>query len=149
MGSVVHLTISGEDPSQRLQKTLAEGETVRVGRATKHGWEIPWDPKISREHAVLRWEEGRLRVQCLEQAKNPIIFHGYAVREARVGNNEWFQIGTTTFQVSHVVEEDGGQGGAHSQPVEFLADDSAAGKERAFSAAELQEAGFRNAERQM
>jgi adenylate cyclase len=149
MGSVVQLTISGEDPSQRLQKTLAEGETVRVGRATKHGWEIPWDPKISREHAVLTWVEGQLRVQCLEQAKNPIIFRGYAVREARVGNNEWFQIGKTTFQVSHIVEEGGGQRGPDSQLVEFLADDGAKGEERAYSAAELQAGGFRNAERQM
>lgn len=149
MGSVVHLTISGEDPSQRLQMTLAEGETVRVGRATKHGWVIPWDPKISREHAVLTWVEGRLRVQCLEQAKNPVIFRGQAVREARVGSNEWFQVGKTTFQISHVVEEDGGQRGPGSHPVEFFADDSAECDDRAFSSAELQAAGFRNAERQM
>jgi hypothetical protein len=41
--SILHVTISGNDASQRLQKTIEDGRTVRLGRAAKQGWEIPWD----------------------------------------------------------------------------------------------------------
>src|SRR5262245_51834214 len=67
MAATLQLTISGQETSQRLQKTLAEGQSVLIGRATNKGWRIPWDNMISREHATLQWSSGRLHVTCLKQ----------------------------------------------------------------------------------
>src|SRR5438034_1302125 len=100
MPSALHVTISGRDVSQRLQKLLNEGETVRIGRAPQHGWAVPWDQMISREHADLVWRGGRLTVACAEGARNPVIYRGQPVRQATLAPGEWFQIGQTTFQAS-------------------------------------------------
>lgn len=151
MASTLHVTISGQESSQRLQKTLAEGESVRVGRATKQGWEVPWDQMISREHAVLTWAEGKLHVQCLEQARNSLIYRGQPSREIRLGKDEWFQIGRTTFHASYVVDGTKARG-PKSQLVEFMeekAGDDSDREERSFSPAELRQARFTNAEKQM
>ena len=127
---------------------------MRVGRAAKFGWEIPWDQMISREHADLSFVNGRLRIECLEQARNPIIFAGKPVREASLGPNEWFQIGNTTFHASALVSEN--EGPATDQPVdseliEFLNEDalSGGGGEQAFSVDQLRKVAFRNTDRQM
>ena len=78
---------------------------MRIGRATKLGWEIPWDPMISREHADFSWGENRLHVKCLEQARNPLHYRGQPIREVKIGRDEWFQIGRTTHdQVMRSIE---------------------------------------------
>ena len=145
----MHVTISGNDASQRLQKTIEDGRTVRLGRAAKQGWEVPWDQMISREHADLTFADGKLKVQCLEQARNPIIFAGKPVREASVGLHEWFQIGTTTFLVSDIVSGSEFTRAAASEPVEFLSEDNSSGSERAFSVDQLRKIAFRNSDSQM
>lgn len=147
--SILHVTISGNDASQRLQKTIEEGKTVRLGRAAKQGWEVPWDQMISREHADLKFADGKLKVQCLEQARNPIIFAGKPVREAILGLHEWFQIGTTTFHVSDIVSGSEFTRAAASEPVEFLSEDNSSGSERAFSVDQLRKIAFRNSDGQM
>ena len=152
MASAVNITISGQDASQRLLKILEDQQTVRIGRAAKLGWEIPWDQMISREHADAFWGDGKLRVQCLEQARNPIVFGGKPVREALVGVNEWFQIGTTIFHVSSVIARAAATPARQtSQPseFEFCEEDPSEGTERAYSAAELRKVAFGNGERQM
>ncbi len=149
MASTLHLTISGKESSQRLQKTLADGHSVVIGRATKKGWEIPWDNMISREHATLKWLNNRLYVHCLEQARNPVHYRGKAAREASISRDEWFQIGHTTFHASYVVEDSLPKRRLKSQLVEFMDEEGEAADERAFSADELRQAKFSNAERQM
>jgi adenylate cyclase len=149
MTSTLQITISGRESSQRLQKTLDEGNTVRVGRAVKSGWEVPWDLKISREHFDLNWEKGRLLVHCLEQARNPIQYCGQPVRDASIAPNEWFQIGDTTFHASSVLTRRRPVLDNHSGPVEFLAEENREGSERAYSAEELRQSGSSNLERQM
>ena len=52
--SMLQVSISGPDPSQRLQKAIREGQVIRIGRAPKEGWAVPWDRAISREHADVR-----------------------------------------------------------------------------------------------
>lgn len=149
VATTLHLTISGRESSQRLQKILEEGQTVRVGRAAKLGWEIPWDPMISREHADLAWVDGRLRVECLVQARNPIVYRGKPVHEAQIAPNEWFQIGHTTFHASCLVEQGGRTRAAGTDHVEFCLEENREGSERAYSPADLRKVAFRNTERQM
>ena len=117
----MNFSISGTESSQRLHKVLEQGQTIRVGRTAKQGWEIPWDRMISREHADLSLDDGRLRVQCLEAAGNPIIYRSQSVREALVAPNEWFQIGHTTFHASSLIDSESDEAAAKvSAPVEFL-----------------------------
>ena len=155
MASAVNITISGQDASQRLLKILEDQETVRIGRAAKLGWEIPWDQMISREHADVAWGNGKLRVQCLEQARNPIVVGGKPVREAVLGVNEWFQIGTTIFHVSSLIARTAAPSepevGTHRNfdDFEFREEESHEGSERAYSSAELRKVAFGNGERQM
>ena len=146
----MNVSISGTESSQRLHKVLEQGQTIRVGRTAKQGWEIPWDRMISREHADLSLDDGRLRVQCLDAAGNPIIYRSQSVREALVAPNEWFQIGHTTFQASSLIDSESSEAAAKvSAPVEFSEDDGHDGAERAFSPDELRKVAYRNAELQM
>ncbi|MEI8383969.1 MAG: FHA domain-containing protein [Planctomycetota bacterium] len=150
MASVLNISISGKDASQRLLKVLEEGQVVRIGRTAKQGWEIPWDKMISRDHADVSWVNGGLRVQCLPQAQNPVIHCGKPVREATVTINEWFQIGGTTFHISSRVELSEKKPVASApQQVEFCHEENSEGTERAYSAADLRKVSFGNSDRQM
>ena len=149
MASMLNVSISGKDSSQRLLKILEEGQTVRIGRTAKQGWEIPWDKMISRDHADVSWCNGGLRVQCLPQAQNPVIYCGAPVREAIVTSNEWFQIGGTTFHINRVERSDRKPVVSAPQQVEFCHEENGEGTERAYSAADLQKVAFGNSDRQM
>ena len=143
MSTVLHVTITGKESSQRLQKALTEGETVRVGRSTRRGWDVPWDAMISREHADFTWTGDCLRVTCLDSARNPVVYQGQQFTQARIPPREWFQIGQTTFQASNVVNG--------ADPVDEAEDDAEASPvlEQAYSADQLREVSFRNAGLQM
>ncbi len=149
MTLALQVTIAGKEPSQRLHRTLDVGQAVRVGRSLKQGWEIPWDPMISREHAILSWIDDRLHVRCLEHARNPIFYRGKSVREANVTPNEWFQIGQTTFHTHAVLDPEARQATERNATVEFCPEVNREGTERAFTANALRSIAFRNAERQM
>ncbi len=41
MSTVLHITITGQESSQRLQNVMQEGESIRVGRSPQIGWVIP------------------------------------------------------------------------------------------------------------
>ncbi len=97
----VQLTARGPS-DQQAQLDLVESEVVRFGRAPKTGWAIPWDLQISREHADLQWNDGRLKVTCTPGATNPIIADGQAHRELTVGPGETFRIGTTEFRLDQM-----------------------------------------------
>jgi adenylate cyclase len=150
MASILNVSISGKDASQRLLKVLEEGQTVRIGRTAKQGWEIPWDKMISRDHADVSCVDGGLRVQCLPQAQNPVIYCGVPVRDAVVTINEWFQIGGTTFHVNSRVERSEKRPVTTApQQVEFSHEENVEGSEKAYSAAELRNVAFGNSDRQM
>ncbi|MEK6234689.1 MAG: FHA domain-containing protein, partial [Planctomycetales bacterium] len=95
---------TGPGPNQFWKQPITDGETVRVGRSPRTGWEVPWDPYISREHADVTLNGDVLTVQRLGTAQNPIIFQGNEVDEAAVPPGERFQIGDTLFQL--VMEDD-------------------------------------------
>lgn len=99
-GSIsAELIVIGPEADQYFRRHLINGQTIRIGRAPKDGWTIPWEPRISREHADLLWENERLQVRCLETAKNPIHWRNKSLREIIAVNGDMFRIGQTKFQL--------------------------------------------------
>ncbi len=96
---MAELFVSGSESDQGFHRELAENATVRLGRAPAEGWAVPWDQRISREHADLVWTDGALEVTCLENARNPIVFGGRQLRKARFRAGERFRIGRTKFEL--------------------------------------------------
>ena len=95
---VVELVIQGPG-GQILRQQLIEGQTIRLGRAPANGWAVEWDRSISREHADLLWQSGRLSVTCLPTAANPIRLRGQPLRSVVVEGSEAFEIGQSNFFV--------------------------------------------------
>ena len=147
--STLQISISGPDPSQRIQKVLHEGEVVRVGRAPQHGWTIPWDLAISREHVDLCWADGKLRVAMTPGARNPIVYRNRITKELYITAGDWFQIGVTTFQAVGAASRPTGELDEHTIGVDFAEDPGAAVEEHAYSEDELRKVAFRNTEQQL
>lgn len=149
-------------------------QAVRIGRKPQSGWKIPWDRMISRDHADLQFVNGTLKVNLLENAQNPIMYRGSATRELIVNPGDWFQIGSTAFQVGNVFEVQPAAAPApppaptpleapaapaapaaprpdSNQPqVEVEFDGGpATGEERGYSPEELKQVAFSNSERQL
>ena len=93
---VAELVIQGPG-GQNLRQQLIEGQTIRLGRAPANGWAVEWDRSISREHADLLWQNGRLSVTCLPTAANPIRLRGQPLRSVVVESAEAFEIGQSIF----------------------------------------------------
>ncbi len=91
------LVACGSHTGQRAQCQLAAGRIVELGRDADLA--IVWDPAISRRHATLSVEAGRVRVRRHLSARNPIFFRGAPLDEFLVAAGEQFVIGQTTFQV--------------------------------------------------
>ena len=94
------LTAVGAEPLQRRLVEVSEGQTIRLGRAPRSGWEIPWELKISREHADLTWKNGRLIVDVLGTARNGCVYDGQSTRKFVLSIGEEFGIGDTRFELS-------------------------------------------------
>lgn len=99
------LTAVGLEMHQQWQRTIPEGQVVRLGRAPRNGWKVPWDPTISREHADLVWQEGMLRIHRLETARSPVVVEGKEGDTFLLGVGDFFRIGQTKFLISHTMQE--------------------------------------------
>lgn len=97
---MAELLAQGPIPDQKLNILLADGQSVRLGRAVAKGWSVPWDNMLSREHADLLLEKDLLKVSCLEKARNAILYRGKEVREFQLAIGEEFQIGETVFRLA-------------------------------------------------
>lgn len=89
----------GPGVKQRWVRPVPAGREIRLGRSPKDGWAVPWDPRISREHADLLLAGDRLQVRCLEAARNSLHLRDAALRECTIGPGEEFRIGHTTFRL--------------------------------------------------
>ena len=109
---------------------------VRLGRAPQDSdsLAVPWDYLISRDHADVCWQDGRLQVRCLPSAKNPIYYHEKPVTEFELKVGEAFRIGQTLFKL------DGA--GAYPEPRH----EESSLEERSFGLNELRNAEFGNSE---
>ena len=93
------LTAKGNE--SQAEAELRRRRIAALGPAApRSGLAIPWDMKISREHAVLTMEKGRLRVSRLPTARNPVRFNGQNCAEFLLAPGEEFEIGSTTIRLS-------------------------------------------------
>jgi adenylate cyclase len=73
---------------------------VRIGREGPDVWGAEWDPQISKLHATVHWQNGRLLVQrrvVPTKTTNPIYYKGNETDQFSIGPGEHFIIGDTTF----------------------------------------------------
>ncbi len=94
------LTAVGAESTQRREIEVPEGQTIRMGRALRAGLEIPWELKISREHADLTCRGGQFCVSVLDSARNACIFDGQSTRNFILPVGEEFRIGETRFELA-------------------------------------------------
>jgi len=97
---VAHGVVSSTHIS-RLQ--LKANDPVRIGRAPRKGWAIPWDPTISREHVDVEVRDGSLILKKLDTARNPVMVQNSPIQgEVILQSHDKFQIGRTQFEFCDV-----------------------------------------------
>ena len=93
---MAELIAQGPEAQQRWRRTLPDEEPVILGRGNG-AWGVEWDNQISRQHAQLTVESGRLRVDRVLSATNPVFFNGRQLNEFHVSPGEHFVIGKSRF----------------------------------------------------
>lgn len=135
------LIAQGPSPSDRWRRPLPKESTppkaVLLGR-TAPGWSVPWDDRISRNHASLVWNGSRLTVSRHLDARNPIFYKGLRQDDFEIGIGDHFVIGQTTFSLV-------------DQRVRVLsqADDAPALTEHVYAPSQLRQARYRDADRRI
>lgn len=95
---MAELEARGPD-NQEWREPLRTGARVCLGRAPRSGWRVPWDNRISREHAILQFDGIRLRVQRLQSARNKIYYREEPSTDFEIDAGEEFRIGATNFRL--------------------------------------------------
>lgn len=144
----VRVAVTSKDAKHKRGLKIPEGRVVRIGRSARDGCEsIPWDLLISRQHADMVWENGRLRVTCLTDARNPIVYQKESAREVLLEPGESFRIGTTTFHLDPAAK-----GSARVEQQEFeatSADSRLFDDYQSFSSHDLRGVQFKNTDQQL
>jgi adenylate cyclase len=96
---MAELIAQGMNSQQRWRRPLPEGQTVVLGRSAGI-WTVPWDEQISRRHAELCWRNGRLHVQRVPAARNPLFVRGQVLDAFELKPGECFVSGQTTFTLT-------------------------------------------------
>jgi adenylate cyclase len=109
-------------------------ERVTLGR-TSSGWAVPWDDRVSREHADIEWSGTLLTVTRKLNARNPIFYKGVRKDQFQVSVGDHFVIGQTTFSLV-------------DQRIRLVApgDSFPAVTEHTFAASQLRQARYRDAD---
>ncbi len=130
------LIAQGPQPQNRWRRSLPLGEVMVLGRSSAQ-WECPWDEQLSRRHAEICWQGGRLRVNRLPSGRNPIFYHGRECDTFEMSPGDTFVIGQTRFSVSV------------DQANVSLAEGPQPAEEHTLSAEVLQQVRFRNADQRI
>ena len=129
------LIAQGPETQNRWRRPLPDNRRIILGR-DERGWAVTWDGHVSRRHAHLRWQNGRLSVKCLPEARNPIFVRGRKLTEFTIEPGDYFVIGETTFTLSR----DGVSVGPESEE---------SVKEKTFGVHELDQLRYRNADQRI
>ncbi len=98
------LIAQSADATHFWRHPLGLYESFVIGRHTAEA-AVPWDTQISRAHARASWDGRHLRVERIDEAKNPIYLQGIATDEFTLEIGERFVIGQTTFLLVASVDE--------------------------------------------
>jgi adenylate cyclase len=128
------LVAQGPQPQDRWRRKLQPGARHVLGRAAG-AWSTPWDERISRRHVEIVWQDGRLHVTALADARNPVFFRGHGCDTFSLRPGDHFVIGQTTFTL---VDEQAN-----------VADLPQPAGERTFTLEELRGAAFQHADRRI
>jgi adenylate cyclase len=102
---MVELQAQGPERDQTWSQPM-NGPSHKLGRKSPESdWACPWDARISRFHATLTWQDGKLRVQRNPSALNPVYCRGQASDDFEVNVGEQFVIGGTTFTLREFTPE--------------------------------------------
>jgi len=93
---MAELIAHGSSFENRWRRRLPADSEIILGRAC-HGFTVPWDNQISRQHAALHFNGNRLTVRKIPSAGNPIFFRGTENQEFTLDHGDHFVIGETTF----------------------------------------------------
>ena len=129
------LIAQGPEQQQRWRRPITLDTVIVLGR-TMTPWSVAWDDHISREHARLCWQGGRLQVDRLPSASNPIFVNGRQVDSCALRPGEYFVIGLTTFTVT-------------DEQINVSLDVPRPAAEQTFSQEFLREVKFRNADQRI
>ncbi len=96
------LIAQGPNPSDRWRRQLPHASdeplVFVLGRITP-SWAVPWDDRISRQHADVLWNGDQLRVEKRLDARNPIFHRGVRKDQFDLRVGDHFVIGQTTFSL--------------------------------------------------
>ena len=129
------LTAQGPQPQDRWRRRLPADRKIVLGRKVEV-WATWWDDQISREHVEMRWRRGRLEVTRLPAAQNSVFYRGRSVKHCVLKPGEHFVIGRTTLTLS-------------DEPVVVSSDEPQPVSEQRFSATQLRELRFRDADKRI
>ena len=93
------LIAQGTRREDRWRRRVPPGVSILLGRSAGR-WSASWDDHVSREHARIVLQDGKLHVHTLPGSKNPVFFQGKKRESFRVGLGQHFVIGQTTFTLS-------------------------------------------------
>ncbi len=96
------LIAQGTQPPERWRRRLPDDAApIVIGRTGNGIWAVPWDDRISREHATLRLgSDGSVSVEQSPSARNPIFYRGQKLASFVLLPSEHFVIGQTTFTLA-------------------------------------------------
>jgi adenylate cyclase len=129
------LIAQGPELHHRWRRELPLDRAVILGRQSA-GWSVPWDDRISREHAELLWDGEQMHLRTLPGARNPVFVHGEEIERSELRPGEHFVIGSTTFSFT-------------DDRVNVSLDVPRPMQEQAYSAQYLQRMRFRNADQRI
>lgn len=132
---MAELVAQGPEIHQRWRRALPSGERFLLGRDSGT-WSVPWDPHISRQHAAVTWDNGRLSVERLPEARNPVFVDGKETGQFQLKPGEYFVIGKTTFTLC-------------GEAVHMAPDLPHPVEEQSYSSQHLQRVRFRNADQRI
>lgn len=100
------LTAFHENRQLDRQFLLSDDGTYSLGRAAEADIVADWDERISRQHLRLEVVSGRLHVQVLPSAANPVFVDGKEIQQAILSSGRSFVVGTTRFELQQVTQTD-------------------------------------------
>ena len=104
---MLELMVNGPEANQQWRREIPADEVIRIGRAPRSGWAVPWDLLISREHCEIKLKGQSIGVKRLDAARNPVYLNEVDTREFHISPGQGFRIGQTMFQLVAVGLSDG------------------------------------------